>query len=271
MSDAGTIPDGAIYVDSGKIAGVLPADAPSLEGFEEAPHIRTGDTIYPGLIELHNHLCFNAMPLWDVPEHYDNNGQWKTRDTYRMNVSKPTHVLGGTSGVVEALVRYVECRALFGGTTTTQGLRLVTEPGINRYFKGLVRNVEEAGIEELPRAGSKIGNPGRNKARDYLVTLNKFECYLQHISEGIDDTARGWFTNLHIGDDEWAVNERFCGIHATAFHAEDFDVVASRDGSIVWSPLSNFLLYGATMDIAAAADRIKPSSISLPESGSSPR
>ncbi len=252
MSDAGTIPDGAIYIDSGTIIGVLPADEPAPDGFEEAPHIRTGDTIFPGLIELHNHLCYNAMPLWDVPDHYDNNGQWKSKDTYRMNVSKPTQVLGGTPGVVEALVRYVECRALFGGTTTTQGLRLYTEPGINKYFKGLVRNVEEAGIDELPKAGSKIGNPQRNKAQSYLETMNGFESYLQHISEGIDDTARGWFRNLQIDGDDWAVNERFCGIHATAFHAEDFDIVADRGGSIVWSPLSNYLLYGATMDIAAA-------------------
>ena len=252
MGPGGILEDGAIYVDEGIIIDVLDEDADPPAGFDDAPHIRTGDTIYPGFIELHNHLCFNAMPLWQVDRQYTNNGQWKRADAYRTRVTKPTQVLGGTPGVVEALVRYVECRALFGGTTTTQGLRLYTEAGIGSFFPGLVRNVEEAGNAELPRAGSKIANPAKNKAESYLNTMNKFPCYLQHISEGIDDTARNWFHNLQIDDDEWALNHRFCGIHATAFHEEDFAILAEREGTLVWSPLSNFLLYGDTMNIEAA-------------------
>ena len=252
MGPQGILQDGAIYVENGIIVDVIDAESESLPGFEDAPRIRTGDTIFPGLIELHNHLCFNAMPLWDVPKRFTNNGQWKTHDDYRVEITKPTQVLGGTPGVVEALVRYVECRALFGGVTTTQGVRLYTEPGITVFFKGLVRNVEEASIPGLPRAGSKIANPSRNSAEKYFNTLNKYSCYLQHISEGIDDTARGWFLNLQFENGEWAINERFCGIHATAFEEEDFQIVQERGASIVWSPLSNFLLYGDTMDIEAA-------------------
>ena len=252
MGPEGIIEDGAIYVREGVIVDVADADQPAIEGFEHAPHIRTGDTIFPGFIELHNHLCFNAMSLWDVPRQFTNNNQWKTHDDYRRKITKPTQVLGGTPDVVEALVRYAECRALFGGVTTTQGIRLYTEPGIGVFFKGLVRNVEEAGDPMFPRAGSKIANPSRGKAEAYLNTLNKFSCYLQHISEGIDDTARGWFLNLELENGDWAINSRFCGIHATAFKEEDFQIVQEREGSIVWSPLSNFLLYGKTMDIHAA-------------------
>ena len=254
MGPQGNYEDGAIYVHDGVIIDVLDEDADPPEGFEDAPHIRTGDTIYPGFIELHNHLCFNAMPYWQVNRQFSNSGQWKRLDAYRTRITKPTQVLGGTPGVVEALVRYVECRALFGGTTTTQGLRLYTETGIGAFFQGLVRNVEEAGNDELPRVGSKIANPSKNKAEKYLTTMNKFPCYLQHISEGTDDTARNWFRNLQIDDDEWAVNHRFCGIHATAFHEEDFAILSERGASVIWSPLSNFLLYGGTMNIEAAKE-----------------
>ena len=252
MSPSGILDDGAIYVEDGIIVDVREADSDPPPGFEDAPHIRTGDTIYPGFIELHNHLCFNAMPYWQVDRRYSNSGQWKREEEYRTKVTKPTQVLGGTDGVVEALVRFVECRALFGGTTTTQGLRLYTETGIGAFFEGLVRNVEEAGNDALPRAGSKIANPSKNKAEKYLSTMNKFQCYLQHISEGTDKTARNWFLNLQIDQEKWALNHRFCGIHATAFEDEDFAVVAEHGGSIVWSPMSNLLLYGETMDIEAA-------------------
>jgi 5-methylthioadenosine/S-adenosylhomocysteine deaminase len=36
--------------------------------------VATGDTLYPGMIELHNHLAYNAVPLWRVPKRYQHNG-----------------------------------------------------------------------------------------------------------------------------------------------------------------------------------------------------
>ena len=44
----------------------------------------------------------------------------------------------------------------------------------------------------------------------------------------------------------------FTGIHAAGLLPEDFDVLAQRGGSMVWSPLSNLLLYGATARVDAA-------------------
>ncbi|MPZ71570.1 MAG: amidohydrolase family protein, partial [Actinobacteria bacterium] len=45
-----------------------------------------------------------------------------------------------------------------------------------------------------------------------------------------------------------------CGIHSTALTHDDFEVVATNGGSVVWSPLSNYLLYGATTDLRAMKD-----------------
>jgi len=45
--------------------------------------VATGDSLFPGLIELHNHLAYDAMPLWDVPTRYSNNGQWRGLDPYK--------------------------------------------------------------------------------------------------------------------------------------------------------------------------------------------
>lgn len=248
------IPDGAIYIDAGVIQAVQPVAQPAPPGFENAPRIRTGDTIYPGLIELHNHLSYNAIPLWDVPRKFTNNGQWRGHDDYRRLITGPAQVLGQTEGIVEAVIRFVECRCLLGGVTTSQGITLKDAGGIQAFYRGIVRNVEQTGDPALPEAGTRIGNPDTGRAADYLERLQDETCYLQHLSEGVDDTARGWFLRLQLPDGEWAVNDAFCGIHSTALAEEDFEAVADRGGSMVWSPLSNYLLYGGTVDVVAAKE-----------------
>jgi 5-methylthioadenosine/S-adenosylhomocysteine deaminase len=252
MDAARTVIDrGAIYVQAGVIAAVQEVQAPVPPGFEDAPRVRTGDTFYPGMIELHNHLAYNAVPLWRVPKTYAHNGSWRGTDEATRAVGKSAEVLARSPGVVEALVRYAECRCLMGGVTTSQGITLATRPGVEAYFKGFVRNVEQSSVDGLPSADTRIANPDTDGATAYLERLQAVSCRLQHLSEGIGDTPRGWFLRLRLPDGGWAINDAFCGIHATALTADDFDVVHSNGGSVVWSPLSNYLLYGATADLRA--------------------
>lgn len=252
MGPQGIVPRCAIYVEDGVIKHVLPARAETPAEFQTAPRIKTRGTIYPGLIDLHNHLSYNAMPLWDVPQAFTNNDQWKGHEDYARKITKPSQILGGTPGVMEALVRFVECRSLLGGVTTSQGITLSTEPGIKTVYRGLVRNVEHGGDPRFPAAGTRIANLGKHEGRDHLRKLLNETCYLLHLSEGIDSTARGWFFNLRIDGDEWAITDAACGIHSTALEAEDFPIIKANGGSMVWSPLSNYLLYGDTARIEAA-------------------
>ena len=78
-----------VYVDGGLIAAVTPPDAPRPDGFADAPVVRVGGTIYPGLIELHNHLSYDILPLWQVPATFTNRDQWSGRDDYRVAVTGP--------------------------------------------------------------------------------------------------------------------------------------------------------------------------------------
>jgi cytosine/adenosine deaminase-related metal-dependent hydrolase len=255
MGPAGVIPEGRVYVRGHVIEAVTAGADPVPAGFTTAPVVATGATLYPGLIELHNHLAYNAMPLWDVPVKYTNNGQWRdpSNEDYRRRITKPSQVLGQTAGVLQALVRYVECRALFGGVTATQGITLANAMGLTRHFRGLVRNVEQPIDPALPAAGTNIANPAPGAAQAYLDGLRRRRGgYLQHLSEGTDDTARSWFINLRIDDQRWAITDALCGIHATALHPDQLRVLAAGGAGMVWSPTSNYLLYGATADITAA-------------------
>ena len=74
---------GSVYIDGGKIVAVNPTGTPPPAGYEHVPIIQTGGTIYPGLIELHNHLSYNALQLWQVPQKYGNRSHWAGTPQYQ--------------------------------------------------------------------------------------------------------------------------------------------------------------------------------------------
>ncbi|MGI9598675.1 MAG: amidohydrolase family protein [Acidimicrobiales bacterium] len=252
------IADGRVYIDGGKIAAVQDADAPRPDGFEDAKVVTTGGTIYPGLVELHNHLAYNVLPLWNVPKRYSNRDQWGRHKDYRRLISGPMSVLGRTEGLVQAVVRWAEAKCLVGGTTTSQGIALYSNAGIRKYYRGLVRNVEETNDPELPEASTRIGDVVAGSGSKFLARLEshkqKGKKLILHLAEGTDEPANGHFRALKIDDRKWAINEALVGIHGTGLKSRNFRTMAVRGGSLVWSPLSNLLLYGDTTDIARSID-----------------
>jgi hypothetical protein len=245
---------GVIYVDEGKIVAVQDAASDPPEGFTGVQRIDVKGTIYPGLIELHNHLSYDALRLWQVPRKYTNRDQWGSRGNpdYRRLVSGPMSLIGPDPDLMPAVVRYVECKALIAGTTTSQGVELFSNKGARRLYRGNIRNVEQTGDTELPGAGTRIGDVDADDATSFLRTIKTKPCYILHLSEGTDEAAREHFLALRLGGDEWALADSLAGIHCVALEAEDFEVLARYGASMVWSPLSNLLLYGRTARIKQA-------------------
>ena len=162
---------GTVYVDGGRITQVAPTGSFPPPGFQDAPVIGTRGTIYPGLIDLHNHLSYDALALWQVPQLYTNRDQWGRHPDYRKLISGPMTVLGKTPGYVEAVVRYVECKSMLGGVTTAQGIALFSNQGITRHYRGVVRNEEETGEDDLPDAATKISDVEAEDAEKFLERL----------------------------------------------------------------------------------------------------
>lgn len=250
------VDEGVLYIDSGKIAELRKAGDDPPDGFEGIKAVDVGGTIYPGLIELHNHLAYNALQLWQVPKKYENRDDWgaaKNPD-YRRLISGPMKLIGPDPDLMPAVVRYVECKALIGGTTTSQGIELFSNKAARRYYRGNIRNVEQTDDRELPGAGAKIGDVQAGSAASFLNTIRSRDCYILHLSEGTDGRARDHFLALKLQGEEWAIADSLAGIHAVGLEAEDFPVLARFGASMVWSPLSNLLLYGETAKVKAAKE-----------------
>ena len=96
MDDAFTVrADAIVYVDKGRIVVVLDRGQPAPAGFENVAVVETGGTLLPGLIELHNHLSYNVLPLWaPVPKRFEHRGQWPDYKDYRPMISGPMTVMG---------------------------------------------------------------------------------------------------------------------------------------------------------------------------------
>jgi cytosine/adenosine deaminase-related metal-dependent hydrolase len=236
---------GAVYVHDGVIEAVQPESKSAPAGFAEARRVRTDGLITPGLIDLHNHLAYNTLPLWlarDDP--YQTRYQWPGAATYQSDVSNPAQALG--IAAPGAALRYAEVKAIVGGVTAIQG-----SPPVTRAFPGwMVRNVEKEEIgtkrpifqSVLPATGEQLDTTA--------VRMSEGRSFIYHLGEGVDAKLRDEFTFL---SDHGCVGDGLIGIHSTALTAADFAAWSrSGGGAIVWSPFSNLWLYGGTTDVLSA-------------------
>lgn len=255
MDDAFTVlSQGVVYIERGAIVAVTETAAARPVGFESVPIVNSRGTIFPGLIELHNHLAYNALRLWEVPKPFKNRDQWSGIPAYRTLISGPMQIIGKTPELVPALIRYVECKSLLGGVTTSQGIQLFSNAGIRRFYQGMVRNVEQTDEAALPEATTRVADIDARDASRFLARLKKATCFLLHLSEGVDETSRKHFLALQISDQEWAIGKQLAGIHCAGLTGDDFKILAEKQGAMIWSPLSNLLLYGQTARIKSAKE-----------------
>jgi cytosine/adenosine deaminase-related metal-dependent hydrolase len=254
MAGPNEIVKGTIFINAARIEAIIPESKPIPEALAGIPVYKTKGTIFPGFIELHNHLSYNCLPMWNVPRRYDNRAQWSGIDEYRKNISYPMNLLGKTKGYVEAIVRYVECKCLAGGVTTSQGIMLFSNAGIKKYYRGIVRNVEESADADLPNVDAHIPDITARDAEKFSKQLQKSSCLLLHLSEGTNASARKHFENLKFNDTDWAIGPSLAGIHCVALQKQDYAIMKQKGASMVWSPFSNLLLYGQTADIKSAKE-----------------
>jgi cytosine/adenosine deaminase-related metal-dependent hydrolase len=247
--DQPIIDDGAVYIGADElIAAVQERGAAAPGGFDGARRVRTGGVIYPGLIDLHGHIAYNALPLWSPPGRtapYTTRYQWPDDDSYEALISDPANALGALAG--KAHLKYLEVKAVVGGTTAIQGTAKTGRP----YEGWLVRNIEHETFKTKVKTVFVSALPLRGES-DYKAQAQHLEdhkAFVYHLSEGTDPKLREEYDKIR---DEDCLAPGFAGIHCTALDQAEFEEWAPKGGSIVWSPFSNLWLYRGTTDVVAA-------------------
>ncbi len=76
MAGPNEVVKGTIYINAARIEAIIPDSKPVPDTLAGVPVHKTKGAIFPGFIELHNHLSYNCLPMWNVPKRYENRAQW---------------------------------------------------------------------------------------------------------------------------------------------------------------------------------------------------
>ena len=93
---------------------------------------------------------------------------------YPISISLPAKVIGANADIdyPRSIVRFVECRSLLGGTTTTQGLS-ASSPDGKKWYQGLTRNVEAPRDLAFPAAGGQTLDYAPSEIATKLVVIRR--------------------------------------------------------------------------------------------------
>jgi 5-methylthioadenosine/S-adenosylhomocysteine deaminase len=253
-SDPAAVFAGRIYLgDDGFVEAVTAGTASAPAGFEHAPVVETGDAfVIPGLIDLHNHLGYNALPLWTEATQnkpFLHHNDWPNKPSYKSGISWPAWVLA--KGTPEALLAYVQVRALVGGTTAIQGW-----PAFNRSPQMLLRNIddEHAGTTNRNLVYTSVITETPLQLAHMAQLMSRGAGFIYHCSEGQPGSvvAREFVDAANAG----CLDKKLVAIHCNAVADSDWERwPSSGAGAVVWSPFSNYWLYGKTTNITAALKR----------------
>ena len=258
-AESDVINEGNVLIRGGKIEAVWGDTIPSNVDLTNVPIIDTNGSIYPGLIDSHNHMHYNHIPLWDFEVHtstqseeggYSNRNQWKNNPNYKRDITwMKTFVQGGSMwNMADEQMKYAEVMAVAGGVTSVQG-----SPSSNTdaWDSMLSRNIElyNFGGDDIH---TKVTTLESDYVGNHIKTGNNsknLNAWYLHLSEGVDEVSRAEFDVLVQND--LLVGELVV-VHGTALTATEFAMMGQVGADLAWSPLSNLLLYGDTTDVVAA-------------------
>ena len=255
--------NGNIMIEDGMIVAVW-ADG-------EIPPINTDDitvhdteaTIYPGLIDLHNHMHYNHIPLWDFNVHlsesqkseeggYTNRYQWGDNYDYGPSITWMKNNVQDYNrwDMASEQMKYAEVQAVAGGVTAVQGS---PSSGASSWDSILSRNVEMYNFGQDGMSTCAVcGAADDDYTGSHLISQNQsgsLNAWFVHLSEGVDAKSKNEFDALY---NKGLIMDETVVIHGTALDQSQFQKMSQVGAGLVWSPVSNLLLYGDTTDVVAA-------------------
>jgi cytosine/adenosine deaminase-related metal-dependent hydrolase len=278
------IHDGSVLVRGGRIVAVWSGPhAPRGVDPSGASVVRAGpdDLLLPSFVDIHDHPFYDAVDTWLPPssdaiqsvgktgsQPYDNRYEWGAAGSstvtaeHRRLVVNPANVLGTSLGLGldPELNKYTQAAALLGGETALMGGEGT-----------LIRGVDQGGFDsriapEYTGSIDAIPADVLSSVQDGMAAGN-YDAWVIHLAEGVRDgyrrpgdtvSSRAEFATLKA---DGLLTDETVIIHGTALERSDFAAMRTAasprtDGTgdglgakLVWSPLSNLLLYGRTTNV----------------------
>lgn len=239
------------------------------------------DWIFPGLLDLHTHSTYNLLPLWEsINAPYDNRFEWRSDPLYKQGVRLPSKKLSAPEHS-ELLAVFSELQAVAGGTAVLQESTDL-EKDVRRQRRTLICRDTASTADLLLNPTQRILSvvdffrPDRDTGQPSPVNWSldaytkgrktgKLVATLAHVAEGrsgvgsdrgADAYSRAEFEafmrHAAFKDSAAVRSTPLTIIHGSGIDSSNpkhIDFLRDRNISVVWSPVSNFLLYGDTLDV----------------------
>lgn len=249
--------NGWIVIEDGKIASIGEARPD-----RATTVLETDDYVFPTFVDLHNHPMFNMFPRWKAPRQFANRYEWRADPEYLAKIATPQREMASHSFC--EMVQFAEVQMLIAGTGATTGISAPRD-GMPKCIAGLVRNLDwHSGLRgdqtgnERVRTMLGVTSDIRDEevARKTVEDLKdgRIDALVIHLAEGkrSDPATREEFAALVKRE---LLAPQTVLVHAIALGEEELEKVERARASLVWSPRSNFELYGETLDVQAALRR----------------
>jgi 5-methylthioadenosine/S-adenosylhomocysteine deaminase len=255
------LPDGTLLVVGEKIGAVglvvnLPTDAKILE---------TDSFIFPGLIDLHNHLTWNLFPRWpaanwkptdwDPSKKFGARYDWQQLKSYQDELNGPHGALLDEGWGCE-MNRFGEVKAIAGGSSSSVG-----SLGPEKCVEGLARNLDfysgfyQADAFKLEKLVYNIFplEMTVNEADGIRSGLasGQINAFIIHIGEGAaGDASVAREFKMFVANG--FLRPGVSIVHGVTLKTAQFQEMNAHGVGLIWSPRSNLELYGNTTDVASA-------------------
>lgn len=261
----------ALAASEGRQDPAIPSQDLNLD--ERATQIETHGTIFPGMVDTHNHSHYNILTEWDTGRRfeeegyfYSDSGQWRSERAKSVHVGAVSTSSRGD--VVGPSTKYGHVLSLIHGVTATFGQvrnqRHLHWGGMRAMEWGR-HNIDELGTHIKANISSPC-DLTVDQADDYRNHLeeNPNHRLMLHVNEGdsdrsIDEIACMFGNNIerndHSGIGFLSENSPFFGravfIHGITLTPDQMIAIRDGHGAVVASPSSNDVLYNRTIDFAA--------------------
>ena len=266
MNDAGDVLTGArLWIRGGIIEAIVRAGETVPSGAAGARAVDTGGVIYPGLIDIHNHPEYAVYPFMPITRKFQDRYEWRNYDRDQIRRTEEPNIILNNAEYFNLGIdvgRFGEYMALAGGTTTLQGggssYPLATASVLygGRYFwpyarsECLARNIETTSVASI-QAYSYV-DIGRD-VTEWKKMQDDFASgtIIVHLAEGTSSRMADEFRYLKTGG---MLGPNLVVIHGVGLTDAQLKEMAVAGAKLVWSPLSNFLLYGKTANVRVARE-----------------
>jgi cytosine/adenosine deaminase-related metal-dependent hydrolase len=251
--------DGLVSISGSRIAQVEAFSARA-QGVME-----TDSYIFPGLIDLHDHITWNFLPRWKPNELFSNRYEWQQRTAYKLALDGPHGKVVADHELACDAERFGEIKAIAGGATSVVGgLGGAPNTNQNNCIIGLARNLDNySGFDQSVLNKEKVRyeifpfEMGLADVAQVRADLNSGElkAFLIHVGEGKpSDAASAREFRMLAKRGDGFLRPGVSVIHGVALGKAEFKQMADNNVGLIWSPRSNIELYGSTTDVRSAKE-----------------